>query len=503
MENKQKLLIFVVAYNAETTIEKVLRRIPEDIYDSYDTNVLIIDDSSVDKTFEIGVSFSELFPDKKITVIRNPENQGYGGNQKIGYNYAIKYGYDIVILLHGDAQYAPEYMNELIKPIAGGEADAVFGSRMLKRGAAIKGGMPLYKYVGNKILTFIQNSLMRVRLSEWHSGYRAYARSILELLPFERNENGFPFDTDIILQLIQRKARIKEVAIPTFYGDEICYVNGINYAFHAVLNTFRCRLHNMNLFYERKFDCGPQAESYPLKLGYESSHSLVIDLVPENSTVLDFGCGEGLVARELLKKGCKVIGVDQHVPIERNNFTEFFQCKLPVDNIPWNKDYKFDYVLLMDIIEHISDPEFFLDRLRDWLQGHPCSVIISSANIAFLVPRLQLLLGRFNYVRRGILDMTHRRLFTVGSLKRVLEQSGYKVLSVKGIPAPFPEVVRLKCLALLLVKINHFLILLFKSLFSYQVLITAKPYPNLDFLLSRSLDHSRQRKNGITRQTEG
>jgi glycosyltransferase involved in cell wall biosynthesis len=495
-ENKKlKLLVFVVAYNAETTIEKVLKRIPKDIYDIYETNVLIIDDSSCDKTFEVGVSVSRILPNKNITVIRNPENQGYGGNQKIGYNYAIKYGYDIVILLHGDAQYAPEYMPALVEPIAQNKADAVFGSRMLKKGEALKGGMPIYKYVGNKILTGFQNRLMGVCLSEWHSGYRAYSISALKNIPFERNENGFPFDTDIILQLIQRMARIAEVPIPTYYGGEICHVSGLRYAFQVSLNTLRCKLHNMNLFYERKYDCYQVKDAYPLKLGYPSSHSMVIDLIKEKSRVLDIGCGQGLLVRELAKKGCSVVGVDSIEPADTGFFQEFIRHKLPSDECPWNKNYRFDYVLLLDVIEHMVEPEKFMDQLREWLQGQPCRVIITSGNVSFWVTRLQLLFGRFNYVKRGILDMTHLRLFTLGTLKRLVVQSGYKVLGIKGIPAPFPEVVCWRHFGIFLAKLNQWIIPLGKSFFSYQVLLITKPYPNLDFLLLESLRHSEERKS--------
>ncbi len=489
---KTKLLIFIVAYNAESTLEKVLKRMPSKVYEICQTHVLVIDDSSEDKTFEKGLFFSSLFPDKNITVLRNPENQGYGGNQKIGYNYAIKFGYDVVVLLHGDAQYAPECMLSLIEPLVNNEADAVFGSRMMQKGSALAGGMPLYKFIGNKILTFLQNRLTGVNLSEWHSGYRAYRVESLKKIPFERNANGFAFDTDIILQLIQCCSRIREVAIPTYYGNEICYVNGIRYAMEIIYYTFIFKLNNLNLYYERKYDCCSSQIHYPLKLGYLSSHSAALGMIKEGAWVLDIGCGEGLIASELKKKGCHVVGIDQAKPQDCSSFEAFFESRFPTDVRPWQGDYKFDYCLLLDILEHVVDPEFFLDRLRDWLQGQNCIIIITSANIAFLVPRLQLLFGRFNYVKRGILDKTHVRLFTCGTLKKVLEQCGYEVKRVKGIPAPFPEVIKVRIIALLFVALNRVLIWFFKNLFSYQILIEARPYANFDFLLSCSLEHSQK-----------
>jgi glycosyltransferase involved in cell wall biosynthesis len=169
-----------------------------------------------------------------LGVLFNPINQGYGGNQKIGYHYALKNNFDFVALLHGDGQYAPEVLPELLKPLAQGAADAVFGSRMLIRGVALKGGMPRYKFVGNKILTWCQNRLLRTAFSEFHSGYRVYSTAALKKIPFDRNTNDFHFDTEIIIQLVIAGMRVRELPIPTHYGDEICHVNGIHYAWNVI-----------------------------------------------------------------------------------------------------------------------------------------------------------------------------------------------------------------------------------------------------------------------------
>ena len=161
-----RVLIFVVAYNAERTIQSVIQRIPDSL-SQYHTEILIIDDSSKDQTFHKARAVGDSrFP---LTVLFNPVNQGYGGNQKIGFHYAIEKGFDIVALVHGDGQYAPERLPDLLQPLLSGDADAVFGSRMTGRGDALRGGMPLYKYVGNKILTKIQNRLLHSNLSEFHS----------------------------------------------------------------------------------------------------------------------------------------------------------------------------------------------------------------------------------------------------------------------------------------------------------------------------------------------
>src|SRR6202046_2691008 len=228
--DRPRVLIFIVAYHAEKTIAEVVHRIPDALLDSYHIEVLIIDDASADATFEQSHHVSRESLPFPIHVLFNPVNQGYGGNQKLGYHYAIRNGFDFVALIHGDGQYAPECLPDLLEPLRKGEAGAVFGSRMLNRAGALRGGMPLYKYVGNRILTWIENRLLKANLSEFHSGYRIYSTRALSTIPFDRNANGFHFDTEIIIQLLIAGQRIVELPIPTFYGDEISYVHGLPYA---------------------------------------------------------------------------------------------------------------------------------------------------------------------------------------------------------------------------------------------------------------------------------
>jgi glycosyltransferase involved in cell wall biosynthesis len=157
----------------------------------------------------------------------------------VGYQYAIDRGFDIVALVHGDGQYAPEALPSLLEPLKNDQADMVFGSRMSKPIEALKGGMPLYKFLGNRILTRCQNWMSGLNLSEYHSGYRLYSVHALKRLPFESFTNTWHFDTQIILAMAERNLRIVERPIPTYYGDEICHVNGIPYAFHCLATTYQ------------------------------------------------------------------------------------------------------------------------------------------------------------------------------------------------------------------------------------------------------------------------
>ena len=238
MADIPKIGIFVIAYNAVNHLIQTLNRIPKDVYNEVE-EIFIIDDCSKDNTFYAALGYKYEHGVQKLSVHRNEKNQGYGGNQKVGYQYAIDRGLDIVALLHGDGQYAPEALGFLLDPLKQGEADMVFGSRMSTSGAALKGGMPYYKYLGNKILTWSQNRLSGLTLSEYHSGYRLYSVDALKKIPFQSFTNNWHFDTQIILAMAERKMRIVERAIPTYYGEEICHVNGIPYALHCLATSYQ------------------------------------------------------------------------------------------------------------------------------------------------------------------------------------------------------------------------------------------------------------------------
>ena len=501
-QKKFRVLVFVVAYNAEETIKSVLSRIPASLADQYEVEILAIDDSSHDRTFEIGHSIEATgalaFP---LHVLFNPKNQGYGGNQKIGYHYAIQHGFDFVALVHGDGQYAPEALPELLKPLAQGVADAVFGSRMLDRGAARQGGMPLYKFLGNKILTQFQNRMLRTNLSEFHSGYRIYSIAALKRVPFDRNTNDFHFDTEIIIQLIKAGIRIRELPIPTYYGDEICHVNGLKYAWDVAKATLRSRAHELSIFYDSKFDCAPENNSnahYELKIGYDSPHTATLNIVPRGAKVLDLGCAGGYMGARLQReRGCQITAVDRFPLAANVKLGRFIQHDLNAGPPDVNfSDY--DYVLLLDVIEHLASPEAFVDRLRDSMKYcTDTKLIISTPNVGFIILRLMLLSGQFNYGKRGILDMTHTRLFTFSSLRQLLEQRGFQIIVSRGLPAPYPVALGDNPLSRFLLALNSLCLELLPGLFSYQILLQVEIRPSLEILLQRAIDESSTRASAM------
>lgn len=430
----KSIAIFIVAYNAAGTLRSVLDRIPQQTWDRVE-EVFVFDDSSQDDTFLVGLGYRELHNKKKLTVIRNRENQGYGGNQILGYKYAIEKGYDIVALLHGDGQYAPEALPQLLAPLERGEADAVFGSRMMRRGDALKGGMPLYKYVGNKVLTTFENALLGMNLSEFHSGYRLYSTAALKDIPFERNTHDFHFDTQIIIQMQAAGKRIVELPIPTYYGDEICYVNGMSYARNVAKSVFEYQLHNLSIRHAPEYEVHP---SYSMKRSPLSSHSQLMRLVgPPSQRVLDVGCGRGELAHALEEAGHTVTATDFEPPAAK--LREFFQSDLR-DGLALPEDRVFDVILLADVLEHMSEPERLLEDAARHLAPNG-RLLVSLPNAVHWSVRLQVGLGKFDYANKGIMDRGHLRFFTRSSAERMFRSCGLTPRSHSSTPVPWENVI--------------------------------------------------------------
>ena len=488
---KKKLLVLIVAYNHEKFIKSVLDRIDDNLFKTYEVEVLINDDSSTDNTLNITKDYIKNNTDKKIkyTVLSNPVNQGYGGNQKIGFLYAIKSNFDFVALVHGDGQYAPEYLETLIKPLNDENTDAVFGSRMINKNGAIKGGMPFYKYIGNKILTFYQNKLFNKNFTEFHSGYRIYKVQSLKKIPYELNNNDHSFDNEIIIQLLIANLNIKELPIPTYYGDEISYVNGLRYAFQVFIANAKAKVQKYGIFYDRKYNFKSENyDNYKLKEKFDSPHKRAIDRIKEGSYVLDIGCHSTKLAKILNDtKNCKITAIDKSEKLENSSFIEKY-FSFDLDNGLPDLDYnKFDYILLLDVIEHLKNPEEFMTRLKQKTEKNPnLKIITSTGNVGFLIIRLMLLFGSFNYGHKGILDKTHTRLFTFSSFKNLMVQTGFNIKRISGVPAPIPLVIGNNVLSKFLLNINKFFILISKEIFAYQIYLEIKPQISINLLLDQA-----------------
>jgi glycosyltransferase involved in cell wall biosynthesis len=235
------ILVLIVAYEAGEHVLGTLQRIPRSLLEDPRVRLLCIDDASTDDTYDLARHWVAERGLKNFDVRRNPVNLRYGGNQKVGYRIALAEECDFVILLHGDGQYAPELLPRFIEAWQSEHADVVLGTRMHSLRSARAGGMPWHKILGNRALTWVQNRLTGLGLSEFHTGYRGYSTSFLKRVPFESNTDDFHFDTEILLQAAAVGAKIVELEIPTHYGDEVSRVNCLTYSWNVLRTTLRFR----------------------------------------------------------------------------------------------------------------------------------------------------------------------------------------------------------------------------------------------------------------------
>lgn len=478
--NKQhgRVLIFVVSYEASRHIESTLDRIPAEVLADDSVDILVIDDASKDTTASQAHDWATRKGFSRITVLRNPVNQGYGGNQKLGYRLAVDHDYGFVILLHGDGQYAPELLPKFISTWRETDADVVLGTRMDSIKSARAGGMPWYKVIGNKVLTTMQNKLTGQNLTEYHTGFRAYSTRFLRAVPFEVNTNQFHFDTDILLQAFHIKAKIEQFPIPTHYGDEICRVDGTKYAKDVMIATIQYRLHQIGMVCSLKFrNLLPMRYRDRSSAATYSSHRMALDeikrLAPK--TLVDLGGAPAPVAQGIREMGTELTTheASRHASIDT---------------------FDYDAVLLLDALEDQAEPEEFLIGLRNDSQAtrairKPPALVLTTPNVAFWAVRLNLLMGRFNYAERGILHVHHKRLFTKKTLLNSLRESGYVIEKFAGVGVPFAAVFGSGFFGRTLDSIAGALARIWPSMFAFQFLVVARPLPGIRQLLQQSERH--------------
>lgn len=483
----KRLGVFVISYNAELLIQETLRRIPEEIWREVEV-VYVVDDCSMDETTRKAMDYPD--PYHKLVVFRNRVNRRYGGNQKFGYQYAIDRGLDAVIMLHGDGQYAPEMLPNLFRPLVDGEADVVIGSRMINRRDALKGGMPKYKFVANIALTWIENLLSGLSMSEFHSGYRGYSTRFLKRIPLWENSNEWHFDSHILFQARQAGVSIHELPIPTRYGDEVCHVNGISYGLNCIRSALFYRLHRWGLIHVDRYDIAPPTliESRKLDDPY-SSHSIALRRLHKMNLqgvkALDLGFGCAAIASALKKDGVILDGIDQDPRAIAESillFRRVFQDDLNrLGDIPL--DEKYDIVLAADILQFLVDPADCLSRLKKYLVKGGI-LVVSLPNMVNIQTRWRVLFGKFPLHHRGLLEEQALHFYTLDSMRQLLVRAGWKVeeMDVTSFPLTlvFPFLRRKRWrLPLWIVR---GLTLSFKGLFAYQGVLFCKNPNEADLL---------------------
>lgn len=377
----------------------------------------------------------------RLTVLHIPAGLAYGDRQKLALDHARRRGADVILLTPVEHECDLSRALNLLRPVYSGEADLVLGDRFADGLRAAVGAMGWLRAMGNRLSAGVHGWLTGARHGDVHSAYRALRVDALRDIPFEENSPDRRFDGELLIQFQTFRRRIVDVAVPCCPSTAGQLGEGVLTALAAMKSDLRFFLHHKGFLYHSLFD--NKAVPYQLRTDRHSVHHWVVAAIPPGSRVLDLGCSDGYVAKALREKKCRVVGLDMYDSAgARANTDEFHLANLEdLAPVARQVDFsRFDVVIALDVIEHLADPEAFLRILRANVRPG-CQVILSTANVAYWIVRAMLLLGQFNYGKRGILDVTHKRLFTRATFSRICRVTGYQVTRVLGVPPPVQYVV--------------------------------------------------------------
>jgi SAM-dependent methyltransferase len=485
-----RTLILILTRESEDGAVEVLSALGSRYRDDPATDILLIDDASGDGTVGRARALVAEHAWGNVSVLQNRQPQGHGGNQKVGCRYALRKGYDVVAILPAARGSSPGALAALVERMREDPGlDCVLGLATIQPG--------WWHGLRGRLLSALQSRLAGVSLQGWRTQYRVYRCEALERTAFELDTNEEHFDTEILLQLLDRNCRVLEVEIVAAEGARPAARS--RDAFKA---TLKYRLQRYNLLYDVRYHPevfrragSPAPLVYAEKLGEDTPHSFVLsarDLVGPGARVVDLGCATGYVARALsTDRGCHVLGIDMLPPsaVRASSF-EYRSLDLERDTERLNEALEgrpLDAVLMLDVLEHLFSPERTLLNLASRRFAAPPLCLFSTGNVAFFVIRGMLLLGFFNYGQKGILDVTHRRLFSLRTFRNLLEQTGFVIRRRVVFPVPFRALGFPPRLAGVLAHVNRWLLLLSPSLFAYQVLFVTTPLQRPEAVLEETL----------------
>ncbi|HEV2386571.1 MAG TPA: bifunctional glycosyltransferase/class I SAM-dependent methyltransferase [Candidatus Acidoferrales bacterium] len=433
-----RIAILVAGFERADRLLESLRRIPPEIVERAEA-IVVFDDCSADRIADAALSYRQERGLAKLEIFRNRRKRGYGGTQKRGYQYILRRDFDYVAQLDGGGWCAPEKLGEMLAPLEAGEAEMVLGSRMMSGSRPAAEGRPVYAWTANRLLTSMENRLAGLRLTDFHSGYRAYRTSALAKLPLAENSDSRRFDTQVLLEFHARGFRIKEAPAPACCGEGVSLGKEISNSARGLWECANYRLTRWGLWPGARYAAvDPEYEFHDFA---GSSHRTILDLLPAPPPlhILDVGTAGGYLDRELRARGHRVTGIEcqpERADRARRYCDEMIAGDVEtLDLGPYAGS--FDCALLGDVLEHLREPEAVLERVAATLKPGG-KAIVCVPNVANLYVRLNLLFGRFRYETRGILDATHLRFFTLRTFRELVESSGLEILSVQATPIPLP-----------------------------------------------------------------
>ncbi len=427
------LLLFEVP-DAER-LRSLLARIPGPLGGSLDEVVVVQAASEAALPPAAALARASGLP---IALHRIPRDYGYAGTRKAAFEHVLRTGSDLAITLRGDGRHPPELLPDLIHAALEGPPRLIVAARVhawLRRPP----GLPLARLLLHRLATGFQNRALGLRLSDYHSSLRLYPVPALRQIPFQLDASGRSFEMQLLIQCRALGLPIHEVPVPPGWEEYPSGRAGLREVVQACAEAVDYRLHQLHLVRRGRYfvDRGVR---YTLKQSPTGSHMQIVAAIRPGSRVLDLGCSQGLLARPLRDKGASVAGVDARPAGEVARELEvYFQRDLerPLDDLPVGRE--FDYVVISDVIEHLRNRVQLLRGARRFLKPGG-RLLISTPNVALWFYRLSLLLGRFEYGPRGVLDESHVRLFTRATFRREVERAGFHVLRERVTALPFEVV---------------------------------------------------------------
>ena len=467
-----RIALFLFEVREGELLAATLERIPRAAAECLE-QIVVMEDRRSDSL--AAVPALRLGPRKlDVLVHRAPGELGYGGVRKAAFEYALLRGFDVAIFLRAGV-HPPEALPEVIHPVLQGSQAAVWASRLVDRLHSLRAGMPLARLLAHTVTTGLQNRILGLRARDYHSSFRAFPMRALRSIPFQLNSDDRSFDMQIAIQCRALGLPICEVEVPPSWREFPTDRSGLHGVARGVATAIDYRLHQLHATRRGRY-LVDRGVHYTLKHSPSGSHLQIIERIRPGSLVLDLGCSQGLLARPLREKGARVTGVDSRPEDQvAGELAAYYRKDLeqPLE-LPTGRVY--DYVVSSDVIEHLRQRGELLRSVRRYLKPEG-RLLISTGNVALWFYRLSLLVGRFEYGPRGILDETHLHLYTRATFRREVENAGFRVVEERVTALPFEVVFestgRSRAVRML-ARLYHRLAGIWPELFAYQFILEAE-----------------------------
>jgi len=465
-----RIAVFLFGGSDPEALRKTIEALPEEL-DPCLEDVVLVPDSAPEGSLP---PLRELAPGRQLElrIHRTPRTPGYGGARKSAFEYVLLRGFDFAVTLRGDGLHPPERLPLLLHAALAQPDSLVVATRLMHSGEAES---PLPHRLAHTTATAIQNRLLGLRLGDYHSGFRVYSTRALRCIPFQLNADDRTFDMQTVIQCRALGAPIHEIGLPPTWKEYPSSPRGLFNVIRFTAAAFDYRLHQLHLTRRGQYFVDP-AIHYTFKQSRTGSHMQIVEAIESGSRVLDLGCSHGLLAQPLREKDVRVTGVDVLGPRSPTEaLEEFFERDLeqPLE-LPTGR--VFDYVVCSDVIEHLRNRTELLRSVRRYLKPGG-RLLISTPNVALWFYRLSLLVGRFEYGPRGVLDETHVHLYTRATFVRAVEKAGFRILRERVTALPFEVVFESTGRSRLvrgLAGAYHLLARIWPEMFAYQMLLEAE-----------------------------